>query len=52
MAKKVECPDGSCDFRIRANDDHEIHEIVKEHAREKHGETYTDDQVSELIQSV
>lgn len=51
MAMEVTCPDTSCDFTIRANDEHELREIVKEHAQEKHGETYTDDQISELMQS-
>lgn len=48
---EVNCPDTSCDFTIRANDEAELRGIVKEHAREKHGETYTDDQISELMRS-
>lgn len=50
MAQEVTCPIGSCGFSVRAEDKHELTEMVQEHAREKHGEEYTEDQVSDLMQ--
>ena len=50
MAKEVSCPEGSCGFMVRADDEHELTEIVQEHAREKHGENFSDDQVRGLMQ--
>jgi len=51
MAMEITCPVDGCGFSVRANDQQELMEIVKSHASEKHGQTMTDDQISELMES-
>lgn len=50
MAQEVTCPDGSCSFRVRADDEHELIDIVQEHARKVHDQEFTDEQVTDLMQ--
>jgi predicted small metal-binding protein len=49
--KSVSCPP-ECGFMVRSHDEHELVEIVKAHAKEKHGLTLTDQQVKEMIRPV
>ncbi|WP_158058670.1 DUF1059 domain-containing protein [Halorussus halophilus] len=37
MAHQFECTQQDCEFMVRANDENEVVDMVREHAQNKHG---------------
>jgi len=48
---QFECGAPDCEFLVRANDEGEIVEIVRRHAKEKHDRTVDEERVRERIES-
>ncbi|WP_436912109.1 DUF1059 domain-containing protein [Halosimplex marinum] len=49
MAYQVECSQGD-DFMIKSEDEQEVIQHVKEHAREKHDTDLSDDDARDMVQ--
>ena len=50
MASQFECPQSGCSFMIRANDEDEIIQHVREHAQDKHGMAMDENDIRQNIQ--
>lgn len=48
--KQLECPP-ECGFMVRSQDEKEIIEMAKQHARKSHKMTITDKELKEMIRS-